>query len=336
MRFGTVALANAEGAVLAHSIPLPGGVIKKGTLLGPLHIERLKAAGLSEVMVAQLDPGDVPEDEAARRIAAAIGGTGIHIADAFTGRTNLFATARGVVVINAGVIAALNAIDESITVATLQPYARVEDKQMVATVKIITFAVPEHFVRSAESIARDSAGGSVLRLAPFKARSVALVLTATAGAKASLIAKRARVTGERIASLGGAVISEETVSHTIADVSEAIARARRSSPDCILVFGASAIVDRGDVIPAGVTAAGGTVIHLGMPVDPGNLLMLGEMEDMAIVGVPSCASSPKLNGFDWVLERIMAGLPLGRAEIAAMAVGGLLMEIPTRPQPRQG
>lgn len=336
MRFGTVALAHADGAVLAHSIRLEGSVLKKGTVLGPEHVERLIAAGMSDVMVARLDPGDVPEDEAARRIAAAIGGAGIHIADAFTGRSNLFATARGVVVIDAEAIAALNVIDESITVATLQPFARVEDEQMVATVKIITFAVPEDYVSRAESIARGSARGAVLRLAVFKPRRIALVLTAIAGAKASLIAKRARVTGERIASLGGTVISEETVPHAIADVAAAIARARTSSPDCILVFGASAIVDRGDVIPAGVTAAGGKVIHLGMPVDPGNLLMLAEMNDMAVIGVPSCASSPKLNGFDWVLERIMAGLPLGRAEIAAMAVGGLLMEIPTRPQPRQG
>ena len=111
---------------------------------------------------------------------------------------------------------------------------------------------------------------------------------------------------------------------------------RATGADPVLVFGASAIVDRGDVIPAAVTAAGGEVIHVGMPVDPGNLLMLGRIGGVDVIGVPSCAASPKVNGFDWVLQRRLAGLPVGRAEIIAMAPGGLLKEIPTRPQPREG
>ena len=90
------------------------------------------------------------------------------------------------------------------------------------------------------------------------------------------------------------------------------------------------------MIPQAVINAGGEVVHLGMPVDPGNLLLVGRLGDADVIGVPSCASSPKLNGFDWVLARRLAGLPVGRAEIVAMAPGGLLMEIPTRPQPRGG
>jgi molybdenum cofactor cytidylyltransferase len=102
-----------------------------------------------------------------------------------------------------------------------------------------------------------------------------------------------------------------------------------------LVFGASAIVDRADVIPSGLVGAGGSVIHLGMPVDPGNLLMLGNLNGTPVIGVPSCARSPKLNGFDWVLERIIARLPVGRAEIMDMGAGGLLAEIASRPSPRE-
>jgi molybdenum cofactor cytidylyltransferase len=37
-----------------------------------------------------------------------------------------------------------------------------------------------------------------------------------------------------------------------------------------------------------------------------------------------------------VLARVVCGLPCGAAEIAVMGVGGLLKEIPTRPQPRRG
>ena len=105
--------------------------------------------------------------------------------------------------------------------------------------------------------------------------------------------------------------------------------------DPVLVFGASAIADREDVIPAAIVAAGGTIEHFGMPVDPGNLLLLGRLGGRTIIGVPSCASSPKLNGLDWVLERCLAGLETTHADIAAMAAGGLLMEITSRPQPRE-
>ena len=91
-----------------------------------------------------------------------------------------------------------------------------------------------------------------------------------------------------------------------------------------MVFGASAIIDRNDVIPASLTASGGTIVQLGMPVDPGNLLLLGSLDDASVIGVPSCAASIKINGFDWVLERLFADLPVSRDEIVAMAAGGLL------------
>ena len=93
-------------------------------------------------------------------------------------------------------------------------------------------------------------------------------------------------------------------------------------------------MDRGDVIPAALEAAGGEIVHLGMPVDPGNLLLVGRLPDADVIGVPSCAGTPKMNGFDWVLERRLAGLPAGPSEVTAMGLGGLLKEIQGRPQPR--
>src|SRR5260370_5866734 len=71
-----------------------------------------------------------------------------------------------------------------------------------------------------------------------------------------------------------------------------------------------------------------------MPVDPGNLLLLGRVGGRVVLGLPGCARSPKVNGFDWVLERLVAGLPVGSAEIMRMGTGGLLAEIPSRPLPR--
>ena len=86
--------------------------------------------------------------------------------------------------------------------------------------------------------------------------------------------------------------------------------------------------------PSALRAAGGEVTRFGMPVDPGNLLFLGQLGARAVIGLPGCARSPALNGADWVLSRLVCGIPVTSADIAAMGVGGLLKEIPTRPQPR--
>ena len=71
-------------------------------------------------------------------------------------------------------------------------------------------------------------------------------------------------------------------------------------------------------------------------VDPGNLLFLGTLSERPVIGLPGCARAPALNGADWVLARVMCGINVTDADIAAMGVGGLLKEIPSRPQPRAG
>jgi molybdenum cofactor cytidylyltransferase len=109
----------------------------------------------------------------------------------------------------------------------------------------------------------------------------------------------------------------------------------KAAAELLLVFGASAISDRRDVVPAGIEAAGGTVAHFGMPVDPGNLLLMGALDGKPVVGLPGCARSPKLNGFDYVLQRLFAGLDVAPGSIMGMGVGGLLSDIASRPQPRE-
>ena len=108
-----------------------------------------------------------------------------------------------------------------------------------------------------------------------------------------------------------------------------------AASDMAIVFGASAMCDFDDVIPAAIRAAGGEVIRAGMPVDPGNLMVLGRIGGKTVIGAPGCARSPKENGFDWVLDRLLAGIDVTGRDIAGMGVGGLLMEIASRPQPRE-
>jgi molybdenum cofactor cytidylyltransferase len=291
---------------------------------------KLERAGVSGLVAARLDADDVHEDEAAAALAAKLAGPNIRIDPPFTGRSNLFAEAAGVLVIDRERIDRINAIDEAITFATLPAFRAVTPGEMVATVKIIPYAV----ARSALDAAMGEGASSLIRVAPFTRRRIAVISTLLPGLKASVVSKTLDVLGQRLAPAEASIVFEARVPHEAHALAEALRQAVTARPDIVIVFGASAISDRRDVIPAAVEEAGGRIEHLGMPVDPGNLLLLAEMGDAPVLGAPGCARSPKENGFDWVLQRLLAGLPVRRAEVVAMGVGGLLMEIKTRPQPR--
>jgi len=328
MRFGPVPLTHATGAILAHSASLRGGRLAKGRVLTDADIARLAAEGWSDVIVARPGPDDVPEDAAAARVAASIATTaaGLRAGPAATGRANLYACGPGIVGIDAAAVTALNAIDPALTLATLPPWRRVAEGGMVGTVKIIAYAVPAASVARAEATA---AGAMTLHPPVF--RTAHLIETSVGDAPGD---KGRRALATRLARLGVALRAGRQI---VAHDTTALAGALTDAPgDMLFVLTGSATSDPGDVGPAALRAAGGTVERFGIPVDPGNLLFLGHLGDRPVIGLPGCARSPALNGADWVLERVICGMPPAPADFAAMGVGGLLKEIPSRPRPREG
>ncbi|WP_137044041.1 NTP transferase domain-containing protein [Pseudolabrys sp. FHR47] len=332
MKFGPVAPKDARGATAVHSIRQGDLVLKKGTVIGDKEIAALDAAGVKEIVVARLDKGDVSEDEAAASIAAAVAGDGTRTDRAFTGRCNLFAETAGILVVDRDTVDSLNRIDEAVTLATLSAYKPVVEGEMIATVKIIPFAVSGKARDRAVAAAKKAE--PVIRIAPYVIRKIGVVSTLLPGLAPKVIEKTLHITQERLAPAGATIVAERRVPHDEAALAAAIAEVREAGAEMVIVFGASAIADRRDVIPMAIESAGGAIEHFGMPVDPGNLMLIGRIGEAPVIGAPGCARSPKENGFDWVLMRLLAGLPVSRADITGMGVGGLLMEIVTRPQPR--
>jgi molybdenum cofactor cytidylyltransferase len=333
MKFGPVPPEQALGATAVHTIRKGDLVLKKGTVIDAGHIAALKAARIADVVVARLDPGDVSEDEAAAAIADAITGEGVRADRAFTGRSNLFADQAGILIVDRAPIDAMNRIDESVTLATLPAYKPVVEGEMLATVKIIPFAVAgEIFVKAMKTA---QTAKPLVRVAPYKIRKVGVVSTQLPGLSPKVIDKTLKITEERLAPAGARIVAERRVPHDQQALAKAIREVETEGAELVIVFGASAIADRRDVIPAAIEAVGGKIEHFGMPVDPGNLMLIGTAHGRPVLGAPGCARSPKENGFDWVLMRLLAGLPVSREDITGMGVGGLLMEIVTRPQPRE-
>ena len=290
----------------------------------------LGSAGVKCVVAARLEPGDIDENEAALKLANRLAGAHLRCSPPFTGRVNLFAEIAGLAIVEAEAIDQVNAVDEAITVATLPRYRAVADGDMVATVKIIPFATQAPMLEAALAAAPTGA----ISVQPFKPMRIGVVSTTLPGLKA--YSRRKDLAGARGApgADGRANRRRKRSSRTRSGRSQKRSRSWSSGSDALIAFGASAITDRRDVIPAAVEAIGGRIERFGMPVDPGNLLLLAERHGVPIIGAPGCARSPKENGFDWVLQRVLAGVPIRDADIRAMGVGGLLMEIASRPQPR--
>jgi molybdenum cofactor cytidylyltransferase len=331
MFFGRIPPEQAEGGVLAHRVDAGGQVYRKGHHLTHADVAALMAAQVPAVTIARLEAGDVGEDDAAQQLGAMLAGEAIRVAPAYTGRVNFFAEADGLVTVEPGRIDAFNAIDEGMTLATLAPFRRVSAGDMIATVKIIPFALPAPIVAAGLAAL---GGERALALRPFRPKRVALVQLVLPETKRSVIAKTENITASRLSTLKGRLVLVETLVHAEAPLVKRLEQLPSADFDILLIFGAAAITDRRDVIPAAIEAAGGRVIHLGMPVDPGNLLLLAEWQGKPVIGAPGCARSPAENGFDWVLERLAAELPVSRRDIQRMGAGGLLMEIASRPQPR--
>ncbi len=327
MIFAEVVLEEAEGAILAHSIAYSGARLKKGTCLVPEHIAALRASGVKRVTVAHLEADDIHENKAADILADALleqSGAGLKRTAPFTGRVNLIATGAGVVEQNVARLIDMNKVDPMITCATVPQYQQMSKGGLVATVKIISYSVPRVNLEKACALSRGA-----IRLRSPMLQNASLLISETEHAAGD---KGLSAISARLEALGISLEKIKRVPHNTQLIAQALAH---FNTDLVLILTSSATSDINDTAPAAVRLAGGEVSRFGMPVDPGNLLFLGSLKDKPVIGLPGCARSPALNGVDWILSRISCGVACDNDSFAEMSVGGLLKEIPTRPQPRR-
>jgi molybdenum cofactor cytidylyltransferase len=340
MKFGPVPLAEAAGKILGHNIAGADGkrLLRKGKPLTGDDLAALAGIGRQSVYVAELEPGDVDENNAARRVARAIAGPGLRLPGAASGRANALAAVLGILRVDPARLERLNDL-EGLTVATLARHSPVRPNQIVATVKVIPFAMPEAAVAAAEAVAAEGGPDSapLLRVDRLPTRSVSVIFSGSPALRDRLTADFAPLL-ERLENLGAQVVSLDFVSLEDESGEVLLARtleARRAAGSQMMVLaGETAIMDRHDLVPRAVERAGGHVEALGAPVDPGNLLMVAYLGEVPVVGAPGCARSRKINIVDWVLPRLLAGDRLTRADLTALGHGGLLEEAPERPMPR--
>ncbi len=332
MKFGRIDTKQAQGALLAHSLMVCGRKWKKGRHLTRTDIELLEHENFDTVVAAILEEDDIDEDTAAESLARVICGSNIEMRTPSTGRCNLYAKHHGILRLDQDRLNRINSIDEAFTVATLAPFARTYPNQLVASVKIMPFAVTRKQMQSCIGVA--ATGIQPVSVSKFANLSVSLIQTSVEWFNQRLLSKASKLLRERAKEVRCELNYESVCGHHENEIAQAVRDHLSRKPDIIFILGVSAIQDRNDVVPQGIINAGGRIEHFGMPVDPGNLILMARSGRTVILGLPGCSRSPKRNGFDIVFERLAADIEVVPSDIMSLGGGGLLMEGPRRPERR--
>jgi len=328
MWFGELPVSECVGCLLAHSQVIGSGRVSKGTVLDESLIQQFCDNGYEVLTVARIDTDDIEENSAARMLAEVVSGAGTRLEKAHTGRVNIFATTDGLLDYDRASIVELNSVRPDITLAVVAPDQWVLAGRMIASVKIIPYAVP------AADIKRAVAAATAILVHSPQPTTAVLIQTVLPSITNKALDKTERVTRQRLDVRSAELTLQERCDHQVPVLCDELAKVSASNPDLILIAGASAISDRCDVIPAAIEQQGGRVSRVGLPVDPGNLLMFAELNGVPVIGLPGCARSPKHNGFDLLLDKIVCRREITDGWLNGLSIGGLLGEVHDRPQPR--
>jgi molybdenum cofactor cytidylyltransferase len=328
MKFGPVPLQAAVGKILGHNLAGSDGkrMLRKGAALTQADVEKIQALGRDMVYVAELEPGDLDEDQAAQRIAAALIGPHMRSSGRSTGRVNLIAAQSGILRIDHVRLAKIND-REGIVVITRPADGWVKPRERIATIKMIPYGLPEAEVAAAEAVASQS--GALMRIDPLRLSRIGLIFSGSPAMRERMVADFAALY-ERLNALGAEVTDQDFIPLEDyageSQLAERMAAQANRGCEMIVLAGETAIMDRHDIVPRALERAGGAIESVGAPVDPGNLFMLGYLGAVPVVGVPGCARSKKRNIVDLILPRLMAGERMTRQDITQLGAGGLLSQ----------
>jgi hypothetical protein len=311
---GKAALAaDIKGRVLVHDL---NPRLRKGSVLRTEDLDAVRQAG--EIHVVELEPGDVHEDEAATRLAAALSGAGLEAKPPVQSQARLVATRRGLARVRGDLVDAINELG-GVSVFTVMDGQAVTEGEEVAGCKVTPVAVPGALLEAAEAVCRER--GPVIELRPFLALRTFVVATERLKPRARELF-RAAVT-RKLGWYGAEVLAVREVARTPEAVAAAYGEAESMGAQLVLFAGASAI-DPLDPAYAELVNAGGELLQLGAPMHPGSMLWLGKLPDAAVVGVASCAGFGRSSSLDLLLPFVFAYGRADAKDLLRLGHGGLI------------
>jgi molybdenum cofactor synthesis domain-containing protein len=320
-----VKVEDAVGMVLCHDITqiipgeFKGRAFKKGHIVTTEDIPKMLQIGKENLYVWEKKEGFLHEDEAAQRIAKAITGSGISLTEPNEGKINLVSSLRGLLIIN---VSGLNEInnEHQVVVSSLHRNQVVENGTVVAGTRVIPLVIDHKIIERVEEHA--DRYKPVVEVKPLLGMRVGIVVTGNEVYKRRIEDKFSPVVAEKVIKLGCNVIRKINVPDSIEMISDAVKTMLREGTQLIMITGGMS-VDPDDLTPAGVVAAGGTIVSYGAPVLPGSMFMVAYIEETPVLGLPGCVMYANSTVFDLVLPRILAGEKITRQDITILGHGGL-------------
>ena len=321
MKPRAIDVRQSVGRVLLSSIFIGGKkLFSKGHRIEGDDVRMLESEAMHDVWVAELEEGDIAEDDAAMQLANQIGNGSLEIRSAAGGRANLFATEPCCVLVDSELLKQTNSTN-ALVIATARNFSYARPGQRVSTVKSAPFAVTKPQLESLLSMLAEQ--GPVLQARPIRMPVVAVLYTdPVSGERASrlfgtIMAERL----ERMGTVAGPTLNSVEDEAAVADALERLLKYR---PTLILVASTTSPAGPYDNVGRAMERVGFQIERFLAPVEPGTLLLLGYKEDVPILSAPGCFRSAKPNVLDLVLPPMLARYRLSSWDIASLGQGGLL------------
>ena len=329
MIFKTVQIQKCVGYILPENIFVikNGKKVKlsKGTKINQQIKNILINNGFKQISGFLLNQNDFDENKASDLIARNICKNKINnlnYKNLNTGRSNIYSTTSGLFIYNTNNLIKLNN-NSKIAISAIRPFSKVEKNQELITAKVIPYGIDKKLLEKNSLRLKDT-----FKVLPFKKKNITFIQTYDDKINEKLIIKSRNVTKKRLELCGIKKFREIIIPHKENILCEKIQICIDQNVDIILIIGSHAITHIKDVIPNAIKMSGAKIIRFGIPVEPGNLLLLSKFKsvkrDIYIIGMPSCAKSPKENGLDWVLWRILCNINFKNSNLNELSVGGLI------------
>jgi len=316
----------AIGLVLAHDLTrivpgeFKGAAFRKGHVVREEDIEALLAIGKEHIYVLDIEAGELHENDAAIRMAAALAATALLRTEPHEGKVTLKAPWRGVLAIDEAALNRINAIGE-LVVVTKRSGALLESGASLAGLRAIPLVIEEINVETCEHIAR--VAYPVIDVKPLRSARVGVVTTGSEVAKGRIQDRFGPIIERKLAALDSSVAAQRIVGDETGAIAEAIRNFLTEGVDMVLVTGGMS-VDPDDRTPGAIREVATEIVSYGMPVLPGSMTMLAYADDVPIFGLPACVIYDDVTVFDLLLPRVLAGERLSRDDIARLGHGGWL------------
>ena len=253
-----IKVENAVGLKLAHDHTqiLPGkfkGVgFRRGHVVRKGDLPKLLDLGKKEVYLLTLRPGEVHEEDAARRMARAVAGRNLKLTAPREGKVEFIAKTFGLLKIKVGALRKINRVGAAI-LSTRHNHSIVRAGDVVAGTRIIPLVIRETKVARVEEIGRRQ--GPVIELLPIRTKKVGVLVTGSEILEGRIQDRSADIVKSKAEALGSKVTRTAVVADDPSLIAAEIGRMKKAGCQVIVTTGGLS-VDPDDVTLAGIRRSG--------------------------------------------------------------------------------